>query len=663
MGLCCSSTYHDSVTAAGTNVTAKKPRGNKGLIMMASEDKSISFVDVESMKPIKHIARIWESSVNCAAFSPNGRWAVIGSSDPAVVVVDVRTWAIKRLHIVHKKAILCCAFSPDGGRILLGSADSTASVIEIPTELDSDDPESDPWQQAWNTEVQGQAAAAAAKDGSLPELAWPMVHHIKGVHSGWVLAARFSPDGQQVVLSSYDDTATLVDLQHWEQLITQAEADRRAEEEEVAKRKGAPGGKTASQRKKDKEKKDIRKRREEALKALYPEEEPEVLAARIEQIEKEEAEDPTMVKMSRTVRLKVVRTLERPAGGFGLPGGGTELAAHAAVAASCGEAVYDAGEAIHTDWIRAICFSPQPHHGLTAGGSGLGPGRHRDPPSLRLVLGSDDKTWSVTDLKVWQEAALAEARPSKPTRAAAAPAPGGAALAAEAAEAQFKNWDGIDVFPCVAKSWVTAADWSPDGKLLALGCEDGTALLIDATEPMRDSAGAVIMSESGSGKLVPRYRYPVLKQLELAHHACGLRAACFSPDSKLLLLSSEDHTASVVNVDPSSANKWQVVSTLRVHRGWIRAGCFTPSEAQIRHTDNLRRVRIWGRGVAHQGDPLMEAALRDPDAAAAAAAADGQPAAKIPAGADWREFDPAAARIARQADDPSAFAFGGIGDD
>ena len=82
-----------------------------------------------------------------------------------------------------------------------------------------------------------------------------------------------------MVLSSCDDTATLVDLQHWEQLILQAEADRKAEAEEEAKKKGGGGGKTAAQRRKQKEKKELRKRREEALRALYPEEEPEVLDA------------------------------------------------------------------------------------------------------------------------------------------------------------------------------------------------------------------------------------------------------------------------------------------------------------------------------------------------------------------------------------------------
>ena len=38
------------VSPAGTNVTPEKPHGNEGLILLASEDKSVSVFDVESMQ-------------------------------------------------------------------------------------------------------------------------------------------------------------------------------------------------------------------------------------------------------------------------------------------------------------------------------------------------------------------------------------------------------------------------------------------------------------------------------------------------------------------------------------------------------------------------------------------------------------------------------------
>ena len=592
---------------------------------------------------------------------------MLGSSDPAVVIVDVASWTIKPLNIVHTQAVLCCSFSPDGRRILLGSADCTASIIEV-------------------QEFGGVGALAESR------LAWPTVHVIKGVHSAWVLDGCFSHDGCHVVLGSYDDTATLIDLREWGELVSEAKQDQ-LERLELLKL-----SKTTTKREMEKVQKEHKKRK----KGRGGGGGDEAAACGV---------------LTAAVRARVVKVIEHPP----LQPG-------------------DQPAALHSNWIRTVCYSPD---------------------GKRVVVGSDDRSWSVIDIAQWQKASLAMAVASAATRKKVGSRQDDQASSNKDADREEGGmWSGIETFPNKLKSWVTVANFSPDGNQIILGCEDGSAVVVDAATKWREAkptelnvpadefktemsfttvvmagtagglsvtikaANAAIIkgmavswahpkagkavgkavakgtakvdtpvvaaisgtkltlsclgnnvssivdgtvltfsldwqaaldngrvfnsqqagkqlgldaeqmdaewarytqaakifkfggvsqdggggggggyqgfycglmenvaAEPGAGdgavagpakqpiyvlreaSQTERYAYPIVAVIEAAHRG-GLRAASFSADCKRVLLCSEDHTATVIDT-----NSWKVTSTIRQHRGWVRAGCFSPAAA------------------------------------------------------------------------------------
>lgn len=76
--------------------------------------------------------------VTAIDFSPDGRWAVVGSGEPSrvgeVYVIDLET---KTIHTVwdrlHSDAVLAIAFSPDGRMLATAGADRQIRVVDFPS--------------------------------------------------------------------------------------------------------------------------------------------------------------------------------------------------------------------------------------------------------------------------------------------------------------------------------------------------------------------------------------------------------------------------------------------------------------------------------------------------------------------------------------------------
>jgi WD40 repeat protein/serine/threonine protein kinase len=116
-----------------------------------------------------------------AAFSPDGQRIVTASEDETAKVWDAASGTILLTLRGHTSEIVSVAFSPDGQRIVTGSSDKTARV--------------------WD--------AASGKE----------LHRLTG-HSGWIWPVAFSPDGQQIVIGSRDTTASVWETASGKRLLT-----------------------------------------------------------------------------------------------------------------------------------------------------------------------------------------------------------------------------------------------------------------------------------------------------------------------------------------------------------------------------------------------------------------------------------------------------------
>src|ERR1017187_9037236 len=71
------------------------------------------------------------AGLNSVAFSPDGRWALTGSSDGTALVWDLATSQEIRRLVGHSGGVNSVAFSPDGRWALTGSDYKTSRLWEV----------------------------------------------------------------------------------------------------------------------------------------------------------------------------------------------------------------------------------------------------------------------------------------------------------------------------------------------------------------------------------------------------------------------------------------------------------------------------------------------------------------------------------------------------
>jgi WD40 repeat protein len=108
-------------------------------------------------------------SLDCAAYSPDGKYILTGGSSAGAFLCDAATGKVVRMFLGHQRFVTSVAFSPDGTKVLTGSDDWTARL--------------------WNV-----------SDGAVLRTFW---------HTAWVTSVAFSPDGTKVLTGSHDGTARL----------------------------------------------------------------------------------------------------------------------------------------------------------------------------------------------------------------------------------------------------------------------------------------------------------------------------------------------------------------------------------------------------------------------------------------------------------------------
>ncbi|MBN1363431.1 MAG: WD40 repeat domain-containing protein [Syntrophaceae bacterium] len=121
------------------------------------------------------------SYYNSVAFSPDGKYALSGSSDRAVKLWDIKSGKKIRVFSGHTDNVRSVAFCPDGRNIISGGWDGTVRLWDV-------------------------------NSGSL-------IRTFKG-HRGYIYSVAFSPDGQHILSGSWDDTMKLWDTESGNEIRT-----------------------------------------------------------------------------------------------------------------------------------------------------------------------------------------------------------------------------------------------------------------------------------------------------------------------------------------------------------------------------------------------------------------------------------------------------------
>jgi WD40 repeat protein len=197
---------------------------SRGALLLAAIPLCVKTVEASNPSPELVLQLGHASSVDDAAFSPDGRCMLTCSPDTTPILWDTSTGRIVRRFESHAKAVFAVAFSPDGRFVLTGSEDKTAILWETATGRRV---------RTFTVKTGWMFAVAFSPDGASiltggtfdhAAFLWDVssgkvLQRLEG-HNSMVVALAFSPDGTRAVTGSNDNTAMLWDLETGERLHT-----------------------------------------------------------------------------------------------------------------------------------------------------------------------------------------------------------------------------------------------------------------------------------------------------------------------------------------------------------------------------------------------------------------------------------------------------------
>jgi WD40 repeat protein len=125
-------------------------------------------------------------------------------------------------------------------------------------------------------------------------------------------------------------------------------------------------------------------------------------------------------------------------------------------------------------------------------------------------------------------------------------------------------------------NWVWSVDFSPDGKFVVSGSDDGSLMLWDTT--IDDNPGTL-----ENEQIVHRF----------IGHTDSVRSVVVSPDGRRILSGSNDNSLILWNVAHDSPAFGQIIRRFEGHTDNVRAAAFSPDGQEILSGSDDRTMIQW----------------------------------------------------------------------